>query len=76
MEYKRKFSDHATFRQFVSTEADQEFSKTKSETSISTKLSGALAMKLSFIMDFDTSVGPGIEELDTETAVTLVYQFF
>jgi putative salt-induced outer membrane protein YdiY len=76
MEYKRKFSNSATFRQFVSTEADQEFYKTKSETSLSTKLTGALAMKLSFIMNLDTSVGPETEELDTEAAVTLVYQFF
>jgi putative salt-induced outer membrane protein YdiY len=76
MEYRKKFSDNATFRQFVSTEADQEFTKTKSETSISTKLTGTLAMKLSFVMNLDTSVGPDIEELDTEAAVTLVYQFF
>lgn len=76
MEYKQKFSDHATFRQFVSTEADDEFYRTKSETSLSTKLSGALAMKLSFVMNLDTSVGPHIEELNTQAAVTLVYQFF
>jgi putative salt-induced outer membrane protein len=76
MEYKRHFSNQSTFRQFVSTEADQEFTKSKSETSLSTKLTGALAMKLSFVMNLDTSVGPDIEELDTEAAVTLVYQFF
>ena len=76
MEYKRKFSDNATFRQFISTEADQKFTKTKSETSLSTKLTGALAMKLSFVMNLDSSVGPDIEELNTEAAVTLVYQFF
>jgi len=76
MEYKQKFSDHATFRQFISTEADEEFYRTKSETTLSTKLSGALAMKLSFVMNLDTSVGPDIEELDTQAAVTLVYQFF
>ena len=76
MEYKRKFSDNATFRQFISTEADQEFTKTKSETSLATKLTGALAMKLSFIMNHDTGVRSDIEELDTEATVTLVYQFF
>tara|TARA_R110000868_G_scaffold403301_3_gene680445 strand:+ start:393 stop:1181 length:789 start_codon:yes stop_codon:yes gene_type:complete len=76
LEYKQKFSDYATFRQFVSTETDQEFYKTKSETSLSTKLDGTLAMKLSFIMNLDTSVAPETEELDTEAAVTLVYQFF
>ena len=36
MEYKRKFSDNATFRQFVSTEVDKKFNKTKLETSLTT----------------------------------------
>ena len=76
MEYKRNFSDYATFRQFVSAEVDQKFNKTKSETSLSTKLTGKLAMKLSFFMALDTSVRTDIEEFHTETAITLVYQFF
>ena len=76
MEYKRKFSKHATFRQFLSTEADQEFTKTKSETSLSTKITGALAMKLSVILNYDTSAVEEDEDLNTEAAVTLVYQFF
>ncbi|MCF2948534.1 DUF481 domain-containing protein [Paraglaciecola aquimarina] len=76
MEYKRKFSAHATFRQFLSTEADPDFTKTRSETTLSTKLNGALGMKLSFVMNHDTGVAQGSEELDTQTAVTLVYQFF
>ena len=76
LEYRKKFSGNATFRQFVSTEVDQEFTKTKLETSLSTKLTGTLAMKLSFVINLDTSVGPDIEELDTEAAFTLVYQFF
>jgi putative salt-induced outer membrane protein len=33
-------------------------------------------LKLSFSVNLDTSVGPDIEELDTETVITLVYQFF
>ena len=76
MEYKRKFSAHATFRQFLSTEADPDFTKTRSETTLSTKLNGALGMKLSFVMNHDTGVAQGREELDTQTAVTLVYNFF
>ena len=75
-EHKGILAHYATFRQFVSTETDQEFYKTKSETSLSTKLHGSLAMKLSFIMNLDTSVAPETEELDTEAALTLVYQFF
>lgn len=75
-EYKHKFNKQATFRQFVSAEAATFATKTKSETSLSTKLNGSLAMKLTFVMNHDSSVGDDREELNTETAVTLVYQFF
>lgn len=50
--------------------------KTKLETSLTIKLTGTVAMKLGFAMDLDTSVEPDIEELDTETTITLAYQFF
>lgn len=76
MEYKRKISDLATFRQFVSSEADHLYSKTKFETSLSAKINDTLAMKLSFIMNHNNDVDTDQDELDTETAVTLVYQFF
>ena len=75
-EYKHHFSQQATFRQFVSAEAATDATKTKSETSLSTKINGSLAMKLTFIMSHDSSIGEERKELDTETAVTLVYQFF
>ena len=76
MEYKRNISGLATFRQFVSSEADHVDTKTKSETSLSAKINDTLAMKLSFIMNHNSGVEANQEELDTETAVTLVYQFF
>ena len=76
MEYKRKFSKQATFRQFISTEADQSATKTKSESSLSTRLTGALAMKLSLILNHDSGVNEEDEAFNTEAAVTLVYQFF
>jgi putative salt-induced outer membrane protein YdiY len=76
MVYKRTFAEHAVFQQFLSTEVGQKFTKTKSETSLSTELTGALAMKLSFVMNMDTSIGSNINELDTEATITWVYQFF
>jgi len=33
-------------------------------------------MKVNFVVNHDTGVSQDTEELDTETAVTLVYQFF
>ncbi len=76
MEYKRKFTHQATFLQFISTEIANNFTKTKSETSLSTKINGALAMKLSLVMNHDTGASGSRKDLDTQTAVTLMYQFF
>lgn len=76
MEYKRKFSDTATFTQFVSTEADQDYAKSKAETALTAKINGSLAMKLSFTLDHNSAVEDETAQLDTKTAVTLVYQFF
>ena len=41
-----------------------------------TKLTGILILKLSFSINIDPRGGPDIEELNTETAITLVCQFF
>ncbi len=76
MEYERKLSDKATFRQFISTEADSDFSRSVSETSLAAKINGSLAMKLSVNMIHNKSPDNLGKSLDTETAVTLVYQFF
>ena len=76
LEYTLEISKSAQFRQFISTESDPEYTKTKSETSLSTKIFGSLAMKLSFIMEHNSNAEISQESLDTETAVTLVYQFF
>lgn len=75
-DYDWKISDNATFRQLVSTEVGSDNTKSKSETSLSAKINGSLAMKLSFIMNHNSNVEAGKKKLDTETAVTLVYTFF
>jgi len=76
MEYEKKFNDMATFRQYLSTETDDEFSRSFSETSLAAKINGSLAMKLSFNMTHNRSPQELDEPLDTQTSVTLVYQFF
>ena len=76
MEYEKKLSEKATFRQFLSTEADDEFSRSVSETSLAAKINGSLAMKVSLNMVHNKSPDSIGKSLDTETAVTLVYQFF
>ncbi len=76
MEYKKTLSENATFRQFLSTETDNDFSRSVSETSLAAKINGSLAMKLSINMTHNESPNQIREPLDTQTSVTLVYQFF
>ena len=76
MDYTWKISDNANFKQAVSTEIGDDNTKSKSETSISAKLGEALSMKFSVILNHNTDVDPGLDNLDTETAATLVYTFF
>lgn len=76
IEYEKKLNETATFRQFVSTEADSEFSRSVSETSLAAKINGSLAMKVSLHMTHNKSPDNNGKSLDTQTAVTLVYNFF
>lgn len=76
--YLRKINDHVEFKQTLSAKyspKSDENSKYKAETSITTKLIETLALKFSFIVDHNTKVEEGTEQTDTQTAVTLVYNF-
>lgn len=75
-EYKYHWSSGAKLRQFVSTEAGEENTKSRSETSLSANVFGSLAMKLSFILNHETDTPEDVAALSTETSVALVYQFF
>jgi putative salt-induced outer membrane protein YdiY len=74
--YERKMSETSTFKQALSTEIGSDNTKSRSETSISAQLMGALSMKFSVILDHNSQVVGDNEKLDTQTAVTLVYTFF
>ena len=75
-EYKYHWASGANLRQFVSTEAGDENTKSRSETSLSANVFGSLAMKLSFILNHETDTTEDVDGLSTETSVALVYQFF
>lgn len=76
LDYEWKVSDTATFKQVISTEVGSDNTKSKSETSLSAKINGSLAMKISLTLDHNSDVDSNKENLDTQTAVTLVYTFF
>ena len=74
--YKWFISDTAKFTQTVSTEVGSENTKSRAESALTATISGSLSMKVSLRLDHNSDVNPGVENLDTETSVTLVYNFF
>lgn len=76
LDYTWKISDTANFKQKVSTEIGSDNTKSRSESSVSAKIADALSMKFSLVLNHNTDVDAGVEKLDTETSVTLVYTFF
>lgn len=76
LDYQWKISDTANFKQLLSTEVGSDNTKSKSETSVSAQISGDLSLKVSLILDHNSDVADDIDNLDTQTAVTLVYSFF
>lgn len=76
LDYQWKISDTATFKQTLSSEVGSNNTKSKSETSLSAEINEALSLKVSLLMDHNSDVAVGKENLDTQTAVTVVYTFF
>jgi putative salt-induced outer membrane protein YdiY len=74
--YSWKISDTAKFTQTASTEVGNENTKSRAESALTATISGNLSMRLSFKLDHNSQVAEGVEKLDTETAVSLVYNFF
>ena len=74
--YAWKISDTAKFTQTVSTEVGSENTKSRAESALTATISGNLSMRISFKMDHNSNVASNIDKLDTETSVSLVYNFF
>lgn len=76
--YTREINEHVLFKQLLvakyAPKADAN-STYKARTSISTKLLETLQLKFSFTVDYNTDVDEDKENVNTETAMTLVYSF-
>ena len=76
--YTHKFNDFVEFKQFfVARQATEsgENSVYKSETSVTAQLIDALQLKFALRIDHDTEVEPEFENTNTETSMTLIYNF-
>ncbi len=77
-EYVYEFSDNAKFTQTLSTNyatKDDRNTKTKSVSSVTAQLMSSLALRASYTIDYNSEAPVGREHADTETSLTVVYNF-
>lgn len=70
-----KISKTSTFTQFLSVEAGEDNTISRSVTALKMQIVGSLSAKLSHSIKHSTDVPVGTEKTDTESVVTLVYSF-
>lgn len=68
-------SKTSKFGEALTVEAGEDVTVTKSVTSLSSQIEGNLSMKVTFTYKNTSEVPVGIDDTDTETAITLVYSF-
>lgn len=68
-------SKNSRFSQDLMTEIGEEFTTTESITGLTANINSTLAMRLAYTIRHKSDVPPDIEKTDTETSVTLVYNF-
>lgn len=73
--YRWQFSETAQFRQDLKVEAGKLNTYAESETAISAKLVGELALVASYTIKNNSDVPPDTEKTDTYTALSLEYTF-
>lgn len=76
--YIRKLGEHVELKQFLSAKQALDTSENsiyKAQTTITTKLISTMQLKFTFTLGYNSKVETGKENLDTQTAVTLVYSF-
>ncbi|MFL0802976.1 MAG: DUF481 domain-containing protein [Agarilytica sp.] len=77
-EYVYEFSDNAKFTQTLSTNyatKDDRNTKTKSVSSVTAQLMSSLALRASYTVDYNSEAPVGRKHADTETSLTVVYNF-
>ena len=73
--YAWTISKTSKFSEALTVEAGEDVTVTKSVTSLASQIEGNLSMKITFTYKNTSEVPVGLDETDTETAITLVYNF-
>ncbi|GAA4360812.1 YdiY family protein [Kangiella marina] len=75
LDFAHKLTDNARFTQTISAVWGQEIDTYVSRSAISTKISENLAMKLSYLINYNSVVPAGAEKTDRTTTVGISYSF-
>lgn len=70
-----QISETSKFTEVLTVESGEDVTITKSVTGLSSKINGYLSMKITYTYKNTSEVPIGLDETDTETAVTLVFNF-
>lgn len=70
-----KVSDTSSFTEVLTSEIGQDTTISKSVTGLKTQINGSLSMKIAYTVKHTSDVPVGIEKVDRETGVMLVYGF-
>lgn len=70
-----KISKTSTFTEDLSTDVGDDNTITKSVSALTAQINGSLATKITYTVKNSSEVPVGVKKTDTETAVTLVYNF-
>ena len=73
--FNYKFSDSVSFQQDLTVVSGSDNTNTESVTALKSQIIGALSMKAAYTVNHNTDVPADTEKTDTETALTLVYDF-
>lgn len=70
-----KVSDTTNFTEVLTSEIGEDATISKSITGLKTQINGNLSMKIAYTVKHTSDVPPGIEKVDRETSMMLVYGF-
>ncbi len=75
LDFNWDITDYAKFSQLAIFEYGESNTKSQFETALLTKINGSMQMKVGFKITNNSDVAPEKEKTDTETVLTLVYNF-
>jgi putative salt-induced outer membrane protein len=75
MKYSWNISEGAHFREEISSEIGEDASTVRAETSLTSRINGSLAMRISHLLKYTSEVTAPAKKTDNELTVSLVYSF-